>query len=377
MKQEMGAAGDAAPGRWKFGGFVLRWRVRPVMNGVRILLLASVFALAVSAVSFAPQREGAVGFPSRDPGFDAWPGFQSPPPGFGEVAFFWWLGDPLTKERLLWHLDQLAGKGISGLQINYAHTDRGGVSYGLSMPSDPPIFSPAWWELVRWFAGEAGRRGMSISLSDYTLGLGQGHAMDEAVAEIPDLAGSQLAGETNAVGPGEAVDMALPADWISVSACAATAPERAAADPIDLSPNIRGNRLTWRAPADGSWTIVTVAGRKVRPSLDPTHPESGKAYIRHFYEPFERNLPGQSGKALNFFFSDELDFRLPGFIWSDRLAAAFRARKGYDLRPLLAALFTDIGPRTPKIRMDYNDVRVALSEENFFRPVFEWHQARA
>jgi hypothetical protein len=115
---------------------------------------------------------GSIGFPSRDPGFDAKPGFKSPPPGYGEVAFFWWLGDPLTRERLAWHLDQLKGRGVTGLQINYAHSDKGGVSYGLSMPSDPPIFSPAWWELVQWFAAEAYKRGMSISLSDYTLGLG-------------------------------------------------------------------------------------------------------------------------------------------------------------------------------------------------------------
>ena len=49
----------------------------------------------------------AIGFPSRDPDLDALPGFQQPPPGYGEVAFYWWLGDPLTKERLAWQLDQL------------------------------------------------------------------------------------------------------------------------------------------------------------------------------------------------------------------------------------------------------------------------------
>ncbi|MDP2930103.1 MAG: hypothetical protein Q8N56_00635, partial [bacterium] len=141
---------------------------------ISVLLL--LIALAVSqspdrpaALSFSdpanvtqPSAQ-AIGFPSRDPGFDAWPGFQSPPPGYGEAAFFWWLGDPLTKERLTWHLDKLAGKGIGGLQINYAHTDRGGVSYGLSMKSDPPIFSPAWWGRVQWFAGEAGKRGMTFN----------------------------------------------------------------------------------------------------------------------------------------------------------------------------------------------------------------------
>ena len=39
-------------------------------------------------------------------------------------------------------------------------------------------------------------------------------------------------------------------------------------------------------------------------------------------------------------------------------------------------MFRDIGPRTPKVRLDYGDVMVALSEEGFFKPVFDWHQQR-
>ena len=69
-----------------------------------------------------------------------------------------------------------------GLQINYAHSDRGGRSYGLTYPSDPPLFSEAWWDLFGWFVGEAKKRGMAVSLSDYTLGIGQGWWIDEILA---------------------------------------------------------------------------------------------------------------------------------------------------------------------------------------------------
>jgi hypothetical protein len=380
------------------------------MNPVRVSI--AVFVVLVVAAVFSAGRQDrldfgnpanvppfparAIGFPSRDPNFDARPGFKSPPPGYGEVAFFWWLGDPLTKERLTWHLDQLAGQGITGLQINYAHTDKGGVSYGLSMPSDPPIFSPAWWDLVKWFAAEAQKRGMSISLSDYTLGLGQGKAMDAAIAAGPGLVGSELRQETKAAAGGDELEWVLPAGWLSLTAHrqpegegepgpmvdGGRGPElgpgaclRREGSSLDLSGSVQNGRLSWRAP-EGRWNVIAVFPRRIVPSLDPTHPESGRAYIKHFFAPFEEYLPGQGGKALNFFFSDELDFRLPGLIWSERLADEFRVRQGYDLRPLLAALFVDIGPRTPKVRLDYNDVRVALSEENFFRPVFEWHQRR-
>ena len=62
-----------------------------------------------------PMPAWAVGQANRAPDLDVLPGFQKPPPGFGIVPFFWWLGDPLTKERLGWELEQMAGMGVSGL----------------------------------------------------------------------------------------------------------------------------------------------------------------------------------------------------------------------------------------------------------------------
>jgi len=32
------------------------------------------------------------GVPDRSPTLDALPGFRQPPPGYGIVPFFWWLG---------------------------------------------------------------------------------------------------------------------------------------------------------------------------------------------------------------------------------------------------------------------------------------------
>ena len=37
------------------------------------------------------------------------PGFANPPPGYGAVAFYWWLGDPLTKATA--HLAARSTKG--------------------------------------------------------------------------------------------------------------------------------------------------------------------------------------------------------------------------------------------------------------------------
>ncbi|MEN9975518.1 MAG: hypothetical protein RLZZ282_1524, partial [Verrucomicrobiota bacterium] len=95
-----------------------------------------------------------------------------------------------------------------------------------------------------------------------------------------------------------------------------------------------------------------------------------------FFGSFEDHNPGESGKGLNFFFSDELSFGVSGNLWTPRFAQEFKKRKGYDLVPELAALFQDIGARTPKVRLDYHDVMVSLTEEGFFKPCFDWHQQR-
>ncbi|MBN8459366.1 MAG: hypothetical protein J0M04_16175 [Verrucomicrobia bacterium] len=283
-----------------------------------IFLTASAQGAEPAGVVNDRTPAGAVGMADRSPDLDVLPGFKSPPPGYGVVPFFWWLGDPLTKERLGWQLEQMEGMGVSGYQINYAHSERGGRSYGLTYPSDPEIFSDEWWNLVGWFMREAGKQGAAVSLSDYTLGFGQGYMVDDLLREHPEVRGMVL-----------------------------------------------------RMDKDGK-----VAPETVPWSLNPMHPMAGRWYSERFFGQFEKRFPGEAGKGLNFFFSDELQFGVRGRLWSEGFASEFRKRKGYDLTPELPALFKDTGPRTPKIRLDYYDVLASLSEEGFFKPAFDWHQER-
>ena len=99
--------------------------------------------LFVSQLSGHTQINLPVGYPDRSPSLDVLPDFILPPKGYGEVPFYWWQGDTLTRERMTWQLNQLQNKGISSLQINYSHRDKGGLSYGLSNPSKPALFTDA------------------------------------------------------------------------------------------------------------------------------------------------------------------------------------------------------------------------------------------
>jgi len=252
---------------------------------------------------------------------DPLPGFKEPPPGYGEVAFFWWLGDPLTKERLSWQLDRLAGKGVMGLQINYAHSDRGGGSWGLTYPSDPPLFSEAWWQLVGWFMAAAKTRGMAVSLSDYTLGIGQGWSADEVLREEPGLAGSVLRSRTKEVGPGP-VRWEVPADVLSV---VAIDPSTGAV--TDLRDKIAGGALEWTAPGLKQ-RLVAVFAETVRPSIDPMNPRSGPAYAEKFFGQFERRFPGEAGRGAADGMAFGLPFRKSVWIAIDIFIAEFYSHPG-------------------------------------------------
>lgn len=314
------------------------------------------------------------GYPDRSPSLNVLPGFIHPPEGYGEVPFYWWQGDTLTRERLTWQLEQLSGKGISSLQVNYSHRDFGGISYGLSNPSKPALFTGEWWELFKWFAAEAQKKGMTVSLSDYTLGIGQGFSMDEAIADNPELNGTTLK-TSSAVLTGKG-NLKIANNLLSITSFILREDASMIVESRNnLLPLVKNGVLNYDFGTEKR-KVISVFPERLVPSYDPMHPQSGRAYNQYFFEKFEKALKDNGGGALNFFFSDELNFRVNGNLWNKFFASEFRKRKGYDVIPYLDALFVDIGAITPKIRLDYNDVMVGLSEENFFKPVYQWHQDR-
>ena len=247
-------------------------------------------------------------------GFDE--SFRNPPPGYGEVPFWWWNGDRLDKKRLLWQIEELHRAGISGMQINYCHYIPGPWH---AVPGDPDVFTDEWWDFFSFVAVECAKRNMGIGLSDYALA---------------------FPGRENL--------------YKRLKIC---------------TPETYSKVLEFRK--DGS--VVPV----VRPgTLDPMNAETARRLITRFFDPFLERTPPEARKALNYFFQDELILTDYQRIWTDDFAEEFKKRKGYDVVPKLKGLFTDIGPDTNKVRIDFNDVQVALTEERYFKPIYDWHAKR-
>lgn len=305
--------------------------------------------------------------------FTLYKNFVTPPSGYGEVAFYWWQGDTLKKERLLEQLEMLKDFRISSLQINYAHDDYKDEITGARPHYEtvPEVMSEDWWKLVSWFTEEAGKRGMSVSLSDYCLGIGQKSYFDEALNKYPEVAGYLL--KCDSVVADEMLEWKLPENVVSLTAFQLDKSGGIILDSLsDLRTMISNGEVHCKLNSRSK--VYVVYAEKQEWSYNPMHPHSGKGIIEFFYDEFEKHIPGQMGKNLNFFFSDELNFKLKGNVWNKNFSDEFIKRKGYDICPELIALWVNIGNRTPKIRLDYNDVYVSLSEENYFKPIYQYNE---
>ncbi len=349
------------------------------MKLVPLFLTAMVCVVSVLAApdpletGFADPPPPAFGYPSRDPNLDALPGFKNPPPGYGEVPFWWWTGDPLDEGRLTWQLEQLHQKGISGVQVNYAHEDSPGWP---TYAAEPPIFSDAWWRIWSRIADECRQRGMGIGLSTYTLDwTGAPNLFRHLFYSKPELNALKLNPPTRQRLRGGQLARLQAADSLVGAHAYRVQGDRLQPGGVDLMPFLAVGANPWTAP-DGEWELCLFHIERVSNSLNPLLPGVGEIVIRDFYQRFQDATPDKSAEGLNYFFNDELHVGAGTHVWNNDFAAEFKKRKGYDVFEVLPALWSDIGPLTPKARMDYADVRMALMEERYFQPIYQWHASR-
>ena len=322
----------------------------------------------------APVPRGAKGYPSRAPDLDALPGFKTPPPGYGEVPFWWWTGERLDAERLVGQLRELHKKGISGVQVNYSHYDTPGW---LSEQDPPYLFTDDWWKVYSRVSEECGKLGMGIGLSTYTIDWPRGatNLFYQLFYSKPELNAIQLeTGGRQRLRGGETKTVQCTGDPFAARAYRIK-DGRIQRGGVDLAPFTKEGRITWTAP-EGEWEIWTFRATRKAGSLNPLMAGAGDTVIRGFFQQFQDRNPGKSSKGLNYFFNDELHIGLGKFAWNPDFPEEFRRRKGYDLLDVLPGMWSDMGDITPKIRMDYADVRMSLMEERYFEPIYRWHASR-
>ncbi len=317
--------------------------------------------------------KNAVGLPMKNAVIDLPKEFANPPLGYGESPFYWWIGEKLEKDRILWQLDQLKEKHLWGLVISIHHTDKHIFN---AYKTDPVQFSDEWWDLVKWAADECEKRGMVLGFNDYTHHFpGEGWWVDEIIAESPDAVGRKLICESREASAGSVFECDIPENLLSIRAYRTEQGKIIDGSSVDLLDKIANNKLRW-TPSDDR-QVMTISYHRNPRSHDAMNPIFGKKVIEKYYQRFEDRLPGRMGKSFNIFDHDEEGwFWIDGAVWTGAFAETFKKQYGYDIVPELGALFEDIGPRTPKIRMDYWKTLSFLMQESYFKPISEWIDQR-
>jgi len=335
----------------------------------RLLMIAGAAWLA--ATGFAEQGGG---IPSRDLQLDVLPGFQHPPPGYGEVPYWWWTGGNLDPDRMIGQLKELKKKGISGVQVNYSHYDSDGW---MTDQDQPEIFSVDWWKVYSKIAAACAQFDMGIGMSTYTIDWPRGapNLFNKLFYSKPELNAIELGGERQPHVQGGAIrTFDFSKDHFAAHAYPVVG-GKVQRGGVDLAPFVKDSKIVWPAP-EGEWEVWTFRPQRHDGSLNPLMVGAGETVIRDWFQPFQDHNPGKSAKGLNYFFNDELQIGTGKFAWNPDFAAEFQKRKGYDLFEVLPAMWDDLGSITPKVRMDYADVRMALMEERYFKPIYAWHAAR-
>lgn len=295
---------------------------------------------------------------------------KNPDRSYGEVPFYWWTGEKLNKERITEQLEALAKNGVAGVQINYAHMNKGGENnerfggHGRTIHCEPEPFSEEWWDFFGHAARECERLGMGIGVGDYTLAwIGNGFFTD-SIAATEGMQAKELSCERISL----SADDEYPEDTLAVVAYE---------DDGCKVPIIVYSKGCFHAQINDGTDAFLIRLNTKPLSINPMHPDCGKMLTDIYFHEFERRLPNLKKGTLNYFFQDELLFGCDtDIIWDRNLRAGVTKKYGYDPLGFIPHLFFDLGDLSPKVRLDITDVKTSLMEEGYFKPVYEFHASR-
>lgn len=304
---------------------------------------------------------------------------------FAQMPFWFWndeLSDAETKRQLT----EFRKKGVYGFVIHAR----------MGLPRSIPYMGEVWMQRVRFAVDEAARTGMHVCLYDEGM-YPSGSAHGAVVRSNPAFAAQGIVVKARDVkGPTQ-----VTIDTLSRVKLVAAVAARVVDDKGKL--DLRGAKIATQdgtkldLPA-GAWRVMTFTcepstghirgvhyGEEdgdpgAPPAADLLSFEAMQAFIRFAYEPYYKALKEHFGKTVFAMFTDEPSMLGRGHRrgmkpWTDGLDDYFKKQRGYDLIPLLPALFFDVGDRTRQIRDDYDLTLAERLDETYYQQISRWCDA--
>jgi len=251
--------------------------------------------------------------------------------------------------------------GIGGFEVE--------PTYPLALDGEIPglknfkLLSPEFLENLRFTAAKAKELGLRMDLT-----LASGWPYGGPQFSLEDSAAA-LRMKTLAVGPGQrtAPLPELPAGQTVIAAFAKSAGSfRAipiAGHALQLGSIVPdGAEVQLYLRRSGIMAVKRPAIKGEGRVLDHYSPAAVDQFIREIAGPEVAACGPNPPYSI---FCDSLE--VGGENWTSHLLTEFRRRRGYDLEPLLPALFNDVGPKTLEIRHDWGETVTELYNEYFSR----------
>ncbi len=289
--------------------------------------------------------------------------FISPPKEFSQLPWWFW-NDEMTENGIKEQLADFRDKGIYGFTIQAR----------MGLPKTIPYMGKRWLELVKYAVDEAEKYGMIVHLYDEGM-YPSGSAHGEVVEGHPEFLARGL--EMRKIEPSEKLELA------EQEKCIAIMPEG------ENRATCFDGKTKFSKPYYAF--VITLSNGTIRgvhegeedrqpnapKASDLLNPSAIKRFIELTHERYYQTLKEHFGNTVQAMFTDEPNIMGRGSKsglkhWTDGLEDDFYKEKGYDIMPLLPALWNDIGDITSKIRKDHSDVVANRFNESFYQQISDW-----
>ncbi len=258
--------------------------------------------------------------------------FTHPPDNARPMVRWWWFGPAVTHAELQREMEMMNEAGFGGFEVQ--------PTYPLATDNQIPglvnlkFLSPEFFDALKFTAAKAKELGLRFDLT-----IGSGWPYGGPTVSLADAAASlrvATAANMPKLREGENLLATFPA--------------------------------TQPSSIQSTYFISSHTGMKVkRPALGAEGyviDHQSEAAVQHFLASVaEPELAACAPNAPYAIFCDSLESH--GEDWTNHFLDEFQKRRGYDLRPLLTALITDIGPKTLEIRHDWGQTLTELCNDYF------------
>ena len=289
--------------------------------------------------------------------------FQTPPDDSRIMMRWWWFGPTITKTELEREMRLMKEGGIGGFEIQPVYpVVLDDASKGLKTI---PFLSDEFIEMVRFTQEKARELGLRVDLT-----IGSGWPFGGPTVPVTEAA-SRLRVDRARVNAGQR-RVPIPSVGEGEKLLAVFSGTQEITEVRDGAAWLPASST---AQQEILFFIASRTGQQVkRPALG-----SEGFVLDHYSRPAienylknvgDRLLQGFRGNPPYAIFCDSLEVFSSD--WSDDFLAEFQRRRGYDLKPHLPALVTDIGPQTGSIRQDWGQTLNELLNERFMAPMQAW-----